>query len=233
MASKIFIDLGHGGKDGGAVGNGLEEANLTLDLGKRTRDILENEYEGAEVKLSRETDVYLSLNQRTDAANKWGADVLVSIHINAATSDADGFESYRYTDVSTKTKTFQNVLHQAILKRIDMDDRGQKAKNLHMVRESHMPAVLTECGFINNKSDSNKMKQDSWKDATARGHAEGIAEFLGLKKKAAAQPAARVAAAAPAEKLYRVQVGAFEDRDNAEKLLDDLRKQGYKPFISE
>lgn len=227
---KVKIDAGHGGKDPGAVGNGLYEKNLTLDLAKRTRDILTKEYNEVEVSLTRETDVYLTLDQRTTAANKWGADLLLSIHINAASSAADGFESFVYTDVSTKTKAFQNVLHRAIMKRINMDDRGQKSKNLHMVRQSKMPAVLTECGFISSQSDAAKMKTEAWKAATARGHAEGIAEFLGLKKKTvAAAPTAK-----PAEttgKIYRVQVGAFEDLDNAEKLAADLRKQGYRPFI--
>jgi N-acetylmuramoyl-L-alanine amidase len=229
MANRIFLDAGHGGKDGGAVGNGLEEANLTLEIAKETRDILINEYAGAEVQLSRNTDTYLTLEQRTAAANKWGADVLVSIHINAAEAEsANGFESFVYTKVGSDTKALQNVLHRAILRRIGMTDRGQKAKNLHMVRESKMNAVLTECGFISNRSDSAKMKQESWKSEVARGHAEGIAEFIGLKKRAE-----KPAAAAPAEKLYRVQVGAFEDRENADKLAADLRKQGYRPFISE
>lgn len=226
---KVYIDLGHGGKDPGAVGIGLYEKNVVLNLGKRARDILEKEYEGAEVKLSRETDIFLTLSERTAAANKWGADVLVSIHTNSATSAADGFESYVYKNVSTKTKAFQNVLHRAVLKRINMDDRGQKTGNLHMVRESHMPAVLTECGFISNKSDLAKMKSNSWLDDTARGHAEGIAEFLGLKRKFT-QP---TIAAKTTGKIYRVQVGAFEDKENADKLADDLRKQGYRPFIAE
>jgi N-acetylmuramoyl-L-alanine amidase len=106
-----------------------------------------------------------------------------------------------------------------------MEDRGQKAKNLHMLRDSRMTAVLTECGFISNKGDSAKMQQTAWKENVARGHAEGIAEFLGLKKKAAS--------AAPAEKIYRVQVGAFEERENAEKLAADLQKQGYRPIITD
>ena len=230
--AKIFIDCGHGGRDGGAVGNGLEEANLTLDLGKRTQNILTEEYKDAIVLLSRTTDEYLTLSERTTAANKWGADVLVSIHINAAESEAaDGFESFVYSTAGTKTKSFQNVLHRSILKRINMDDRGQKAGNLHMVRESHMSAVLTENGFISNKADAAKMKTASWLDNVARGHAEGIAEFLGLAKKAA--PIKKVAAQPSVLKLYRVQVGAFEDKDNADKLADDLRKQGYKPFITD
>lgn len=230
MAFKILIDCGHGGRDGGAQGNGLSEKELTLDLGRRTRTILESEYENAIVQLSRNTDIYLTLDQRTTAANNWGADVLVSIHINAAAAEsANGFETFIYTTAGSRTKSFQNVLHRSILKRINMDDRGQKAKNLHMVRDSKMSAVLTECGFISNKGDSAKMKQEAWKAAVARGHAEGIAEFLGLRRKAAA-PAAQKPAA---EKIYRVQVGAFEDKDNAEKMAADLRKQGYRPIITD
>lgn len=227
MAKKIFIDAGHGGKDSGAVGNGLKEKDLTLRLALKTRDYLK-QYSGADVRLSRETDVYLSLDQRTDAANSWGADLLVSIHINAATPSAEGFESFVYTKVDDATKAFQNVLHKAVLKASGLDDRGQRNKDLHMCRESKMPAVLTENGFISNAGDALKMKIESWLNKIAEAHATGIAEFAGLKK-ITAPPTAPTKKG----KIYRVQVGAFEDKENAEALVADLTKQGYRPFVFE
>lgn len=227
MAKKIVIDAGHGGKDSGAVGNGLLEKNLTLQLALKTRDYLK-EYAGADVRLTREKDVYLTLDARTDLANDWGADLLVSIHINAATPTAEGFESFVYTKVDAATKAFQNVLHNKVLKATGMDDRGQRSKDLHMCRESNMPAVLTENGFISNAGDSLKMKITSWLDKVAAAHAAGIAEFLGLKK-ITAPPAAPT----QKKKLYRVQVGAFEDRKGADALAADLIKEGYRPFVIE
>ena len=92
---KIFIDPGHGGSDPGAVGFGLQEKNLTLDIANRVRDILMSEYENVCIKMSRTSDVFVSLSSRTNAANKWGADFYLSIHINSG--GGTGFETYRYS----------------------------------------------------------------------------------------------------------------------------------------
>ena len=70
---KLFIDPGHGGNDPGAVGNGLREKDLTLAIALETRRVLLTEYEGIQVKMSREKDQTVSLKARTDAANAWNA----------------------------------------------------------------------------------------------------------------------------------------------------------------
>lgn len=231
MTKKVFLDCGHGGTDGGAAANGLVEKDLTLEIAKRTRDYLINGYEDVEVKLSRETDKAVSLRERTNEANAWKANVLVSIHINSHTNKtANGYEDYIYTDVSDKTIAFQNTIHAAIRRFTpEFEDRGKKRANFHMLRESNMSAVLTENGFIVNGNDASRLKDQTFLYKIAAGHAEGIAEFLGLNKKSEKeQPPA-----AP-KKLYRVQVGAFENKANAEKLINDLHKQGYKDaFINE
>ncbi|WP_374718124.1 N-acetylmuramoyl-L-alanine amidase, partial [Neobacillus sp.] len=71
---KLYLDPGHGGKDPGAEGNGLREKDITLDIAMRLRDILLNDYEKVEVKLSRTSDVTKSLSARSSEANAWGAD---------------------------------------------------------------------------------------------------------------------------------------------------------------
>jgi N-acetylmuramoyl-L-alanine amidase len=91
---KIFIDPGHCGSDSGAVGNGLEEKNLTLQIATDLNNILLNEYEGVSVMLSRTNDQTFSLSERTIAANNWGADYYLSIHINSG--GGTGLESYIY-----------------------------------------------------------------------------------------------------------------------------------------
>lgn len=182
---KVRIDAGHGGKDPGAVGNGLREKDIALSVSLGVKDRLEAEYEGAQVLLSRSTDVFLELSERTNAANKSGADLLVSIHCNAG-GGAGGFESFRYTSASASTRSLQNVLHTEImtaLKPFGVIDRGQKAKNLHMCRESKMPAVLTENLFIDVASDAAKLKRHEVIEALIDGHVKGIAKYLGLKKK--------------------------------------------------
>lgn len=70
---KLFLDPGHGGKDPGAVGNGMEEKDITLAIAKQIHDILTNHYRNVSVKMSRTTDKFVSLKERTDAANSWGA----------------------------------------------------------------------------------------------------------------------------------------------------------------
>ncbi|MGG1878249.1 N-acetylmuramoyl-L-alanine amidase [Paenibacillus cisolokensis] len=186
--SQVFnveIDPGHGGKDPGAAANGLMEKDIALAISKGIKQRLEAEYQGVQVQLSRSTDKYLTLKERTDAANKAGADLLVSIHCNAA-GGAGGFESFRYTSASAASRSLQNVLHTEImvaLKPYNVRDRGQKAANLHMVRESKMPAVLTENLFIDVASDAAKLKRQDVIDALITGHVTGIAKYLGLKKK--------------------------------------------------
>ena len=92
-----MIDPGHGGGDPGAVGNGLREKDLTLDISKRIRRILENEFD-ATVYMTRETDVFVELGERADIANKAGVDFFLSVHINAG--GGTGFETYRHPSAS-------------------------------------------------------------------------------------------------------------------------------------
>ncbi|ETT33258.1 N-acetylmuramoyl-L-alanine amidase [Paenibacillus sp. FSL R5-808] len=182
---KVWIDAGHGGKDPGACGNELREKDIVLTLSLEIKKQLERDYEGVQVMLSRSTDVFLELKDRTDAANKAGTDLLVSIHCNAG-GGAGGFESFRYTNASAASRSLQNVLHteiMAALKPFNVIDRGQKAANLHMCRVSKMPAVLTENLFIDVPTDASKLKRQEVIDALITGHVAGIAKYLGIKKK--------------------------------------------------
>ncbi|TQS75043.1 N-acetylmuramoyl-L-alanine amidase [Ornithinibacillus gellani] len=182
--TKIFIDAGHGGTDPGAQANGLREKDLTLKLALKTRDILNNEYEGHSLRLSRTTDATLSLTERTNMANSWGANYLVSIHINAG--GGTGFESYTYNGSyagKPETNRLRAIVHDKIVNETAFRDRGKKEENFHMVRESNMPAVLTENGFIDHSSDAEKLKSDAFLNNVARGHAVGLANALGLSKK--------------------------------------------------
>src|SRR5690625_4350241 len=107
---KIFIDPGYGGIDSGAVGNGLQEKNVTLQIALGVRKYL-GEYKNVVIKLSRTSDKTVTLQQRTNAANNWGADYFLSIHINAG--GGTGFESYIYSGLSNSDSTGKkrNVIH--------------------------------------------------------------------------------------------------------------------------
>ena len=92
--SRIVIDAGHGGHDPGAHGNGINEAELTLDVALRVQKLLENQ-PGVEVVMTRDTDVFIPLQERTAIANREGADLFLSIHANASRNvQARGIETY-------------------------------------------------------------------------------------------------------------------------------------------
>lgn len=177
--AKIFIDAGHGGHDGGATANGLKEKDLTLKIAKKIQAKLKGK---ATIKMSRTTDKYLSLTERTNLANQWGADYFLSVHINAGGGNGKGFESYVYNGgVSAKTKSIRNTIHDEVMNSIGGKDRGKKTANFAVVRQSKMPAVLTENLFIDHKGDAAKLKDDAFLDKLAQGHVNGLIKAFNLK----------------------------------------------------
>lgn len=188
---KVWIDAGHGGKDPGASGNGVVEKEIALQIATEAARRLERDYEGVQCLLSRSTDVYLSLKERTNKANAAGADVLISIHCNAG-GGAGGFESYMYSGTKdAATAAFQDVLHTEIMKHLKpfgVRDRGQKKKDLHVCRESRMPAVLTENLFVDVPTDAARLKRPEVIEAIISGHVAGVARYLKLQPKKAEQP---------------------------------------------
>ncbi len=178
---KIYIDAGHGGTDPGASANGLQEKNVTLNIALQVRSILTANW-SVSVRMSRTTDITRSLTWRTDDANAWGADIFVSVHINAG--GGTGFESYRYPGTAGNTLRLHSNIHSRVLSNMRtvaaVTDRGQKTANFHVLRETVMPAVLTENLFVDTVADANKLKNAAFITATARGHAQGIAAYFGL-----------------------------------------------------
>lgn len=177
---KIFIDPGHGGTDPGAVGNGLQEKNLNLQISTRIRDILNAEYTGHQIRMSRTGDATVSLVQRTNDANAWDANFFLSIHINAG--GGTGYEDFIYPGSGAPTTTYQNIIHDEINRVVDFYNRGKKQANFHVLRESRMPALLTENGFIDNVNDANKLKQASFIESIARGHVNGLVRSFNLQR---------------------------------------------------
>lgn len=232
MTTKITLDPGHGGKDSGAIGNGLKEKQLTLAIATLIKNHL-SDYEGVSVQLTREDDRFLELSERAALANRNGSDLFISIHINSsAAATSGGFETYIYNgQTSDKTAAAQNVIHAAIMKATPFfKDRGKKRANFAVLRESNMSALLTESGFINSSSDASHLSKSYDLDKIARGHVAGIVALYGLKTK----PQPKRTQEAPKEsKLFRVQVGAFAQEANATKLANELIKKGYKALVVE
>jgi N-acetylmuramoyl-L-alanine amidase len=219
---KLYLDPGHGGSDNGASGNGLLEKEVNLDIALRIRNTLLNSYDNVEVRMSRTGDTTKSLSQRTDEANAWGADYFLSIHCNAFNGSAQGYEDYIHSNLSDSSLTarYQDLLHTEITKLNQLTNRGQKKENFHVLRESNMPALLTENGFIDNFHDANLMKQASWRQAVAQGHVNGIALAFNLPPKQG-----------DTDLLYKVIAGSFQTRDNAEERVAYLSSKGIDSFI--
>ena len=220
---RVFINLGHGGSDSGAIGNGLKEKDLNLKIGKIVYDRLKD-YD-LTVKMFRNNDTYYSLKRITDEANKWKADVFVSIHINAG--GGTGFESFIFNGiVSRETNKLQNDVHNEIMKAINkynIRDRGKKKANFHVLRETKMPAVLTENLFIDTKKDADLLKNDKFINDIATGHVNGIVKFTGAKRVKTEY--------SDNSTYYRVITGSYRNRKNAEARVKELKKKGFDSFI--
>jgi N-acetylmuramoyl-L-alanine amidase len=176
---RIVIDAGHGGKDPGAVGNGLREKDLTLALSLRIGQLLAAR--GAEILYTRDNDFFVELSDRAVFANQAAADYFFSIHVNAG--GGTGFETFTYTGSSGATAAYQNVIHKRVSLMYAMagfPDRGQKQANLAVLRETNMPALLLEYGFIDNAKDAAKLADPDWIERLAQATAAGVASAFGL-----------------------------------------------------
>jgi N-acetylmuramoyl-L-alanine amidase len=224
------LDPGHGGYDPGAVRNGLREKDLTLKIALYTREYINELYENVKVYLTREKDVFLSLSERAAFANRLNADHFCSIHINAG--GGDGFESYIYNGSyknKPKTQALRNVLHDTILSLTGFRDHGRREANLAVLRETKMPAVLTENGYIDNPSNAAFLKSDANLRKIALAHAHGLAKAHGWREKKNTQTVTKT----PSKKkvFYRVVAGSFTDHENAKKRLKELEEKGFSAFI--
>lgn len=227
MAKKIFaLDPGHGGTDAGAVGNGLLEKNIVLDVCQRVKRYMLKHYSGIDCRLTRSSDKTTSLAHRTNTANKWKSDCLVSVHVNSHTDDrANGFESFVYTTdgPGTKSVALQEVLHKKLTKLWtdkNRRDRGEKKANFHMVREFKGASVLVELGFIVNYEDAKLLKSDAFLQANAEAIADAVAEYLGVTKSVTYE-----------DEIYRVkvdgkQVGAYAEPDNIGRQVEKAVRSG-------
>lgn len=175
----LMIDPGHGGKDPGAVGpTGVKEKNSTLDLALRVGSLLTTQ--GAKTGYTRTTDVFVDLSERAAMANKAEARYFLSIHINsAASATATGTETYAYA-AGGQGEKLAKAVQSNLVAAIKLPDRGVKFANVAVLRETKMPAVLTEVCFICNPNEEARLKDDAFLEKAALGIAKGVASFLGI-----------------------------------------------------
>ena len=183
---RVVIDPGHGGSDPGAVANGLTEKHLNLDVAVRLRlllllDTLDTSGGGAwEVLMTRESDVTVSLQERVDLANLWPADRFVSIHHNSfSSSAASGTETYSYQE-GTLSAALRDRVQEELVAALGLPDRGSKTANFFVLRETNMPAILSEGGFLTSPIDAALLASPAGRHAAAVGHLFGLQRHYGL-----------------------------------------------------
>ena len=221
MAKKIYINPGHSDKDPGAVGYKTER---TLNV--KTADYM-NAYLLANYVCETKVTAGSVNSTATVAAeaNSWGADLLVSIHNNAG--GGDGYEALVY---STKNKALGQIFEKHV-KTAGQNSRGVKYRpDLRVLNSSNMPAILNEGAFVDTQKDIMDWDEDHELKKLGEAYAKAAAEFLGLEKKVVAPaPAAPTASGT----LYRVQVGAYSVKANAEAMKAKLKAAGFDAMIVE
>ena len=174
VKNKVVLDAGHGGSDYGAIREGINEKDITLDVTRRVDSILRSK--GYKTALTRKEDKYVSLEDRVSFSEDEGPEIFVSIHVNSAVStDPSGIETHYYHDYS---KDLADVIHKHLAKDIDSKDRGLFKSKFYVINHTTVPAVLVEIGFLSNEDERNKLITDSRKQKTAKAIAEGIIEYL-------------------------------------------------------
>lgn len=129
------------------------------------------------------TDIPLYV--RTNNANKWGADIYISFHHNANTArwgNWTGVETFVYTNPNPKSIELAKCVHPYMVKTYGLKDRGIKRGNLHIVRETKMPAILVEGGFMDSTIDIVKLRDDDVLKNAGVGIATGVVQYAKLKK---------------------------------------------------
>ena len=189
----IFLDPGHGGSDPGAISGGVREKDLTLSVYNKVSSKLASL--GYTVLTSRNVDKDVDLVDRADQANKANADMLLSIHFNAGGRGiARGIETYYYQATADRvpkinkenhnnperlerSRKLANKVQQNLLYQTGANDRGVKRASFTVLRETSIPSILVELGFIDNPEERNKIKTNEYQERLANGIVDGIVEY--------------------------------------------------------
>ena len=189
----IFLDPGHGGSDPGAISGGVREKDLTLSVYNKVSSKLASL--GYTVLTSRNVDKDVDLVDRAEQANNANADMLLSIHFNAGGRGiARGIETYYYQsqeDIVPKinkenhnnaerlerSRKLANKVQQNLLYQTGANDRGVKRASFTVLRETSIPSILVELGFIDNPEERNKVKTNEYQERLANGIVDGIVAY--------------------------------------------------------
>ena len=210
--------------------NETTEWQLNSRIAEKVEKLLKA-YDGIEVlRLDDRTgEVEVFLTERSTAANNFGADFYLAIHHDAAGKvfDGGGITAFVYTTPKAASLEWQKDLYNALITATGLvGDRATPLakKNLHEVREPYAPAVLLELGFMDSEKDVPIILSEDFANKCAEAIVSVIVKRAGLKKKATAEKTDG--------KAYRVQVGYFKEKANAEAMLQKIKAAGFEAFIA-
>lgn len=196
----VFLDPGHGGRDPGAVYNGLREKDLNMSIYRKLRSELEKL--GYTVLTSRDSDVYVDyVTERSEMVNKTDADVFISIHFNATGvpgANRSGVETYIYEpdeDIKprinkvahddptrlSESKRLADNIHNSVVSVAGANDRGVHGSNYAVLRETVKPAVLIELGYMDSP-EYKKISDDKYQNKLVEGLVKGLRNFYKTAK---------------------------------------------------
>ena len=175
----VVIDPGHGGPDPGAIGiGGIRETDVVLEVSKIVKNLLSEK--GVKVRLTRKNEVDLDLPPRVSFANNTDADIFVSIHANASRGkrrDINGLETFYYR--GWRGRLLAKKIQKQILKvSPGSPDRGVKQGRFYVIKNTRMPAVLVEIGFLTGRLDARRLEKTTHRKRLAYSIAKGILEYL-------------------------------------------------------
>ena len=175
----VVIDPGHGGLDPGAVGiGGMRETDIVLEVSKIVTELLSDK--GVKGILTRKNEVDLDLPPRVTFANNKNADIFVSIHANASRGkrrDINGLETFYYRGWKGRLLA-KNIQKQILRVSPGSPDRGVKQGRFYVLKNTRMPAVLVEIGFLTGRLDARRLEKTSHRKRLAYAIAKGILEYL-------------------------------------------------------
>lgn len=192
----VFLDAGHGGSDSGATYYGVMEKTINLQVSKKIQALLESK--GYKVIMSRTTDTALDYSvERSKMANGSGADIFVSVHHNAmpGNDSVTGIETFYYeydpkypskinqelhndpTRIKQSAELAQSI-HSSLIKSTGAFNRGVRRDTFAVLRETAIPAVLLELGFMSNETELEKLTTNSYQDTLAKAVADGIDNYF-------------------------------------------------------
>ena len=177
---KVVIDPGHGGADSGAIGGGIYEKDLNLDVAKLVQEKLAKK--DIYVYMTRSKDETLTLEDRVKYSNEINPDIFVSIHTNSTVKeDSYGVETHYFKDDSYKLAqtVHSSFASEKNIKKWDTIDRGMFKSRFYVINHTEAPAILIEMGFISNLDERSKLIKKGRKEDIADSIADGILEYLG------------------------------------------------------